>query len=230
MSRTIRLPLILSVALAGCATAMQPQSPWPEDPLYDAPPPAANPDVDEWGGYLFRDSNLYRGSKAGRRGDHVLVRVLHSVTGDSKATTSLSRESESEAGISAMLGLETMIPQLLPGVSPTASIKGNSSNGFTGQGGTNRLGMLRTDVTAKVLSVLPNGYLEIGARQQVKINNEVDILWLYGVVDPSLIGVDNSISSRNIADLRMEYSGMGVIAGKQRPGWLSRVLDIVQPL
>jgi flagellar L-ring protein precursor FlgH len=49
-------------------------------------------------------------------------------------------------------------------------------------------------------------------------------------VDPSLIGVDNSISSRNIADLRMEYSGMGVIAGKQRPGWLSRVLDIVQPL
>jgi flagellar L-ring protein FlgH len=227
---TLRTSLtLLTIVLmgSGCVTT-QTQNPWPTDPLYDAPPPAADPEVDEWGKYRFTDTNVYRGNKPQRRGDHVVVHVAHSVRGAGSANTTTNRTSTAEAGISAMFGLEGAIPDIA-GITPSASLSATDTNDYTGAGNTDRTGVLETVVTAKVLDVLANGYLVIGARQQVKINNEVDILWLYGVVDPRLIGSNNSIASQNVADLRMEYSGMGVIAGKQRPGWLTRVLDVIRP-
>ncbi len=230
MTRSTALTVLtlLSLGLSACVTT-QTQSPWPTDPLYDAPPPPADPEVDEWGKYRFTDTNVYRGNKPDQRGDHVVVRVAHSVKGAGSANTSTSRESSAQAGITAFFGFETAIPEIAPGIQPNASLGANDTTEYTGAGNTDRTGALQTVVTAKVLDVMPNGYLVIGARQQVKINNEVDILWLYGVVDPKLIGSDNSIASHNVADLRMEYSGMGVIAGKQRPGWLARVLDVIRP-
>ena len=197
--------------------------------MYDAPPPPPDPNVDEYGQYRFTDSTLYRGNKPSRRGDHVVVLVTHAVTGDANATTSLKRKSESGAEITAFFGLETAIPELAPGFTPSASLGGSDEHEYNGKGGTNRTGALQTVVTAKVLDVQANGYLVIGARQQVKINNEIDVLTLYGVVDPKLIDADNSIRSHNVSDLRMAYTGIGVVAGKQQPGWLSRVLDVVRP-
>ena len=224
------LLFVVTLLSSGCATVQQAQSPWPADPMYDAPPPAASPEVDEWGQHRFSDTNVYRGNKPERRGDHVVVYVSHAVNGDSRAKTTVGRESSGSAEVTAFFGLETAIPQLTPGFKPSASVGGTDSNSYSGQGSTDRMGALQTVVTAKVLDVQANGYLIIGARQQVKINNEVDILWLYGVVDPRLIGSDNSISSRNVGDLRMEYTGLGVVAGKQRPGWLTRVLDVIRPM
>jgi flagellar L-ring protein precursor FlgH len=77
--------------------------------------------------------------------------------------------------------------------------------------------------------VLPNGHLVVAGRQAVKINNEVEILGLRGIVDPRSILANNTVLSTAIADARIEYGGTGVVAAKQRPGWLSRILDTVSP-
>ena len=217
------------IALSGCATTTQTTSVWPQDTLFDAPPPPRESAVDEWGQYHFTETTVYTGIKADRVGDLVVIRVSHSVNADSTATTSSNRTSTAEAAIETFLGIETVIPEIAPGFTPTASIGGSDTNQYSGDAGTNRSGRLQTTVTAKVLSVQPNNYLVVGARQQVKINNEVEIMWLFGLVDPRMIDPDNTISSRNIADLRMEYSGMGVVAEKQRPGWLTRALDVIRP-
>jgi flagellar L-ring protein precursor FlgH len=230
MSRTQSLvALVATLALSGCATTTQTTSVWPQDTLFDAPPPPRESVVDEWGQYHFTETTVYTGIKADRVGDLVVIRVSHSVNADSTATTSSNRTSTAEAAIETFLGIETVIPEIAPGFTPTASIGGSDTNQYSGDAGTNRSGRLQTTVTAKVLSVQPNNYLVVGARQQVKINNEVEIMWLFGLVDPRMIDPDNTISSRNIADLRMEYSGMGVVAEKQRPGWLTRALDVIRP-
>ena len=228
MTLRTALTIAITLSLTGCATTQSTSAGWPQDALFDAPPPPRESAVDQWGQYHFTDTTVYTGIKADAVGDLVVIRVSHAVNADSKATTSSNRTSTAAAEIEAFLGLETLIPADA-GFQPTAKIAGSDTSNYSGDGGTNRTGRLQTTVTAKVLATQPNGYLLVGARQQVKINNEIEIMWLFGLVDPRMIDPDNTISSRNIADLRMEYSGMGVVAEKQRPGWLARALDVVRP-
>jgi flagellar L-ring protein precursor FlgH len=49
------------------------------------------------------------------------------------------------------------------------------------------------------------------------------------MVRPKDISADNIILSTYIADARIAYSGSGVVNDRQRPGWLTRILDIVWP-
>lgn len=218
----------LAAALAGCATTgLQGPGSFVD---HTAPPVAdvvAAPLLNENGGFVSGGGSLFAGRRAHRVGDLITIKLAHSVSADAKADTSLSRASDVGAGMSAMVGLENALTNI--GLTPSALVSAQATNDFEGEGGTARSGALRGTVTAQVVEVLANGHLRIGGRQAVKINNEVEVLALSGIVDPRSIDGNNVVASSAIADARVEYTGMGVVAGKQRPGWLTRVLDVVAP-
>ncbi len=218
------------LSLSGCVTAAQNQ-PWRPDKLYEVDAIAENVSYDNNGGFVYSGSSLFSPRRARRVGDMVTVLVVQETTADSKARTSLKKKNESKAGIAALFGLETAVANLpnLPGGGPTLDLDAKAENTFDGSGGTNREGSLYGKITARVIQVLPNGHLVIAGRQAVKINNEVEVLGLRGIVDPRSILADNTILSTSIADARIEYGGTGVVSGKQRPGWLSRILDVISP-
>ena len=226
------LSLLLGVALSlsGCATAAQNQ-PWRPDKLYDVETIAETVSYDDNGGFVYSGSSLFSPRRARRVGDMVTVLVIQETTADTKAGTSLKKKNETKAGIAALFGLETAVANIpnLPGGGPTFDLDATAENTFDGGGGTNRAGSLFGKITARVIQVLPNGHLVVAGRQAVKINNEVEVLGLRGIVDPRSILVDNTVLSTSIADARIEYGGTGVVAVKQRPGWLSRILDVVSP-
>ncbi len=226
MSRDL-LILVLAASLCGCATTGYRAGNFTADPAYERVLPTPPPMVDADGGIRVTEASLYSGRRAIEIGDLVTIRIAHSTAADSSADTKLGRKSDASIGIKAMLGLEGALAQI--GLTPEALISASGSNNFEGTGGTARSGALTATLTARVVDVEGNGILVIGGRQAVKINNEVQILSLRGRVDPRSIDSDNSVSSSQIADARIEYSGMGVVASKQRPGWLSRILDLVTP-
>ena len=115
------------------------------------------------------------------------------------------------------------------GLTPAGLSGATAKNDFSGTGTTARQGSLTGTLTVQVVDVLPNGNLVIGGRQAVKINNEIQVLNLRGLVDPRAVADDNSVLSSQVADARIEFSGVGVVAGKQRPGWLARILDVIAP-
>jgi flagellar L-ring protein precursor FlgH len=80
-----------------------------------------------------------------------------------------------------------------------------------------------------VVDLLPNGNLAIEGKRELYINNEKKEILLQGVVRPRDIGYDNAVYSTQVADAKVIYTGIGVIGEKQRPGWLTRVFDIVWP-
>ena len=43
------------------------------------------------------------------------------------------------------------------------------------------------------------------------------------------ISSENTIPSTSLAEAQIEIYGQGVLTDKQRPGWLSRILDNVFP-
>jgi flagellar L-ring protein precursor FlgH len=63
----------------------------------------------------------------------------------------------------------------------------------------------------------------------VRINNETEILVVRGLLRKRDIGPDNTVESGYLANAQIEVYGQGILADKQKPGWLSRILDNMWP-
>jgi flagellar L-ring protein precursor FlgH len=61
------------------------------------------------------------------------------------------------------------------------------------------------------------------------INHEEYHLYISGVLRPSDIAPDNSVDSSLIADARVEFTGRGDIDDQVNRGWLTKVLDFINP-
>jgi flagellar L-ring protein precursor FlgH len=61
------------------------------------------------------------------------------------------------------------------------------------------------------------------------INHEEYHLYISGVIRTTDIAPDNSVASSLIADARVEFTGRGDINDQVERGWLTKVLDAVNP-
>jgi flagellar L-ring protein FlgH len=228
MKRTLvpTLAIFALLALAGCATTGGTLV--LDRPAYQPPSIQPTPVADSNGGFTYGSGSLYSGRRARVVGDLVTIRVIHATQAGTSATTSLKRNGTMGAGVTAMFGLETELAKL-PGGGPSLDITTSTTNDYEGEGGTDRAGSLTGTLTTRVIEVLPNGHLVLFGSQDVRVNDESEVLAVTGVVDPRDIGTDNSVLSTRVAELRMEYAGIGVVAGKQRPGWFTRIFDVVTP-
>ncbi len=174
--------------------------------------------------------DLFTDSKARRINDIITVRIVETVDASQSATTATSKESEMDMGIENLFGLETKIPEWSNDmISPSTMIKTKGAKSFEGEGSTKRSGNLVATMAARVVDVLPNGYLVIKGHRELVINDERQILSIQGLVRPQDIDDSNCVISTNISDLQVVYGGRGIISADQRRGWLTWMLDWVWP-
>jgi flagellar L-ring protein precursor FlgH len=108
-------------------------------------------------------------------------------------------------------------------------IKAGLGLSFDGKGSSDRGGHVKAYVSALVVKVLLNGSLYINGRREIRVNNETQYITLSGIIRPEDISPSNEISSTYVANARIVYSGTGILADKQKPGWLGRIIDRVWP-
>jgi len=82
-------------------------------------------------------------------------------------------------------------------------------------------------LTVAVTKVLPNGNLAIEGTRTIKLECDETLLTFLGEVNPNDIEPERIVMSEQVANQRMTAKGMGPIAEKQRPGFLSRVLSFL---
>ncbi|RVH98251.1 flagellar basal body L-ring protein FlgH [Sinorhizobium meliloti] len=99
-----------------------------------------------------------------------------------------------------------------------------------GDGKTERSEKLRLLVAAVVTGVLENGNLLISGSQEVRVNHELRILNVAGIVRPRDVDADNVISYDRIAEARISYGGRGRLTEVQQPPWGQQLVDLVSPL
>ncbi len=174
-----------------------------------------------------RRSLLFVDRKARLVNDVITVRVVESASASGEASTATDRDSSISGRIDAAFGFEDTLVK--NGINPASVVKAGLQNSFDGSGATTRKNSLTASITAMVREVFPNGNLYIEGKKEVIINNERQYIIISGIVRPEDIAPGNSITSDLIADARIEYSGRGVLADKQRPGWLGRIVDIAWP-
>jgi flagellar L-ring protein precursor FlgH len=166
---------------------------------------------------------------ARRVGDLITVRVADTSSTSLGADTTTSRDSESTYGIGALLGLETSMTAANPNMGGKIEISGSQGTEMAGTGRTTREGTLAATLTCQVVEVLSNGNLRIRGTKEIRVNRETQFLTLEGILRPRDILVDNTVQSELLAEARIEFTGAGVLADKQGPGWATRLADTVWP-
>ncbi len=180
--------------------------------------------VDTYTSHLY--DNMYRASKPG---DTVTVVVDEESQASGSGKTKGERKQDHSASITDLGGLMTKLQKIFSALDPTKLIGAKTESKFQGDGSTTRQGKLSARISATVTRVLRNGNLLIKGEQHMKINYEDQILVVEGIIRPYDILPDNTVLSSSLADARISYNGFGVVAEKQKPGWLVRVLDHIWP-
>jgi flagellar L-ring protein precursor FlgH len=84
-------------------------------------------------------------------------------------------------------------------------------------------------IAAAVVDIRPNGNLVLEARREIRINEEVWLQSLTGVVRRQSIGPDRTVRSDEVAELRIEKREKGFINDAYTRGWFTRWYDKYKP-
>lgn len=220
-----------SILLAsGCAPRYQ-EEPMPvlTPPAYEEQDPAMNP------GSLYdnnRSEFLYDDNRASRVGDIVLVQVEESATTKIKSETTADKSNDINTSVTAMpsTGLIGHIPLAETlGAKAGVGIRASQSSEFEGNGETKQESNFEATVATRIVRRLPGNILQVEGARRIRVNNETQFLVVRGLIRQRDISSGNTIPSTSLAEAQIEIYGQGVLADKQRPGWLSRILDNIYP-
>ncbi|MEZ5425370.1 MAG: flagellar basal body L-ring protein FlgH [Pyrinomonadaceae bacterium] len=198
--------------------------------IEDAPPtiPVPEPQKPANGSLFSTDgmnANLLVDFKARRIGDLVFVDIVETSEAEVSSGADRSRDSGDAAGIGTLAGA---LP--ISGAAAAQTVIGAlGTRSYSGSGSTQRNSQVRARITARVVEVLPNGDLKIEALKLVRINKETEQVAVTGIVRQNDLGADNSITTVEIGDLRVEFNGKGVASKDNAPGWLFRLFDKISP-
>jgi len=227
MNKQILTLIVLLLLLSSCAKKDNNvvQIPEPLEEIQTALPPQHTP------GSLWSSSSgsLVSDHKAMNVGDIVTITIAEKSSASKQATTSSNRDSTITAGIPNFFGLENAPFIADYGINLNELVNANFADQFEGSGKTVRSGDLSASLSTQVIDVYPNGNFKIRGGKEVMVNDEVQIIYLTGIVRPVDITAANTVDSNKILNARITYTGRGPVADKQEPGWLTRTIDNVWP-
>ncbi len=221
--------LLLSLLAIGCTAAKEqpsPMAPITQPMSYNEPAPTySNP------GSLFNPSNgndLYADSRARNIGDIVIVNIVESNTASNESDTSTTRENSRDLTANSFFTKKSvpLFGDIGTGV-PALDLQSNSE--FSGSGSTSRSNTITATVASRVVKILPDNVLQIEGIRETRVNSEKQYIAVRGFVRSRDISPENTIDSNYLADAQIEYFGSGLINDSQKPGWLSRLLDVINP-
>lgn len=235
----------LGATLAGCNAYSRIASIGAEPPLSKIENPVTNRDyqpvslpmprpepVIQQANSLWRPGSraFFKDQRANRIGDILTVVVKIEDKATLNNSTSTSRTSSEEAGITNLLGLETQLSKIFPeAVNPAAAADLGSTHSVDGTGAVTRNETIEMEIAAIVTQVLPNGNMVISGRQEVRVNFESRDLYVTGVIRPEDISSSNTIASAKIAEARVAYGGRGHLTDVQQARYGQQLFDIIFP-
>ena len=84
---------------------------------------------------------------------------------------------------------------------------------------------LTFSIAAEIVDIRPNGNLIVEAHHRIQVNEDIWVASLSGVIRREDVLPNNSVSSKNIAELMIEKKEVGNVRDGYRRGWLTRFYD-----
>lgn len=221
------LAAVVILSLSSCAYI-------PRTPLVTgattAPPTPASPPVPN--GAVFQAAQpmnygyqpLFEDRRPRNIGDTLTIVLQENVSASKSSSANASRNGASTLGV-------TTVPRYLDGLlgNARADLDISADSTFGGKGGANANNTFSGTITVTVNQILVNGNLQVVGEKQIAINQGTEFIRFSGVVNPRTISGNNSVTSIQVADARIEYVGNGYINEAQTMGWLQRFFLNVSP-
>jgi flagellar L-ring protein FlgH len=245
MSLLRHIALVLLLCTSGCGAlerlseigrppSMTPSSNPTEDPKWrpiTMPMPHAQQAPTEPAS-LWRTGSraFFKDQRAAQVGDIVTVLVNTTDTADVENASTENRNGSETMGMPNLLGLESALPKLLTkAVNASSLVSTNSTNAAGGTGVIKRNETVALRLAGVITQVLPNGNLVVAARQEMRVNSELRVLMVSGVIRPQDIASDNTVAHDRMAEARISYGGRGQLTDIQTPRYGQQALDILLP-
>ncbi|HTV65674.1 MAG TPA: flagellar basal body L-ring protein FlgH [Bryocella sp.] len=162
-------------------------------------------------------SDLASDYKATRLNDVVIIRIDEAILAQASGTVDGERSLSSTSSITGVLGKTPARTNPLYGLTSSSALKGT--------GTANSQSLLQSNLSGRVVAVLPNGNFVVEAERTVTFNQQNQTIVLRGVVRPRDIGSDNSVPSTWVSDLELELKGKGIVTDSTRqPNLFVRLL------
>lgn len=191
-----------------------------------------------------RGTSLFVDSKARNIGDIVTIIISENVSFNKKGATDTDKETAILTDVDAFLfPAAAILTEDNTGATGIRTNKGytgsrlgmhngvlpymkwGSSKEFSGGGSIKNSDSFTAKITARIIDVLPNGYMLLEGSKMLNISNEMQTIIVTGKVRPVDITPENSITSEKIADFEVYYKGSGPVSDNQKRGILTKLWD-----
>ncbi len=177
--------------------------------------------------YVSTRGDYFTDLRARYVGDIITVEIAENSKAEKTNDSKASRTTEFKAGIPYLMGYED---KLIPNSGSSANLIGaDFKSAFDAKAEMTKEDTMHAAIGCTVMEVLPNGNMIIRGQREIQVNGETQFIYLTGTVRPSDVTTHNTVMSNQLADASIEYTGRGVLSDKQKPGWLTRLLDSIWP-
>ena len=213
----VLLVAVLGLMLGACATSPQRAADGQLKPLpIPAVPEPMNAHVAN--GSIWQPGTnvaLFEDTRAHRVGDLITVLIQENANATKSTNTTINKSDSISAGLTSFFGVVPTLGAYSP------SIGANSAQKFGGNGATAQSNTFTTTLQATVVQVMSNGNLEISGQKEVMLNGGHEYIRVVGVVRSADVSPQNTVSSIQIANARVEYSGNGSVYEAAKVPWLA---------
>lgn len=171
--------------------------------------------------------SLFSDTTARNVGDLLTIIINEATDVENKDKRSLTKETDA----SSNLGLSHSVSGIYGSSAGALAEKFgvDSKRDFGGNSAFSSERAFSDRITVTVTGVLPNGNLVVSGRRQVNIEGDARGLVVSGIVRPSDIRPDNTISSQSVSRFDMRYEGRGAESKFINQGWMGRAANLLWP-
>lgn len=171
---------------------------------------------------------FFKDQRAANVGDVLTILVNITDAADVEDGTEATRTGNETMGVPNLFGLGAKI-HLIAQAAGASLVDTNSTNSNIAKGTVRRNENVTLRLAGVIDQVLPNGNLVVAARQEVRVNSELRVLQVSGVVRPQDIASDNTVTHDRLAEARISYGGQGQLTDLQTPRYGQQLMDILLP-
>ena len=176
--------------------------------------------------YPKSSRSMIESRTAMRKGDIITIVIAEALNGQLGSTTTATKKDSTQIGRSEVPILGDVLKWLrIPSLGVLGNKSSSADSTITGTGVSTTQNRLNGRVAVTVVDVMPNGNLVIEGKKNLLINKENVTITLSGMVRRDDVRLDNTVLSDNVAEAEIRATGRGVIADRQRRGFLTRILD-----
>lgn len=185
-----------------------------------------------WAKASGKNPQLYTDDTARKIGDSITIVIQERGVIKNETKRNLDKSSERSATITGKQDILRTADQAtgkLFSFTDPLNVKVEADSKFEGDAKFNSDRSVTDQITVTVSDVLPNGNLVVVGTRERATEGDRQIVQVSGIVRPSDITFANTVASEKIADFKIVYKAKGQEKNTTNPGWLDRILNLINP-